>query len=183
MRTFLAIEIPEQIKRKVDQLITQEKKNQLPIKWTKFENLHITMKFLGEIEESKKLEIIPVLERTCKPFAPFNINLEGIGCFPHPGNPRVLWIGVKLGVAALTAIACGIEKDLSAIGFMKDKDFHAHLTIGRTRKFCKVDSFLAKPFTTEDFSVNSVTLFESILKPEGPIYSTLKKFNLSDRRM
>jgi 2'-5' RNA ligase len=178
MRSFLAIEIPGQIRKKVNQLITQEKKNRLPIKWIRFENLHITMKFLGEIDESKQREIIPVLERICKTFIPFNINLEGIGCFPHVRNPRVLWIGVKYGVTVLTDIACEIEKNLGAIGFIRDKHFHAHLTIGRTRKFCKVDSLLAKPFISENFPVNSITLFESILKPEGPIYQALKIFNL-----
>ncbi|MGB3340670.1 MAG: RNA 2',3'-cyclic phosphodiesterase [bacterium] len=178
MRTFLAIEIPGQIKRKVDQLITQEKNNRLPMKWIKFENLHITLKFLGEIEESKRREIIPVLERTCKTFTPFSINLEGIGSFPHPGNPRVLWIGVKYGVTVLTSVACEIEKDLGAIGFKKDEHFHAHLTIGRTRKFCKVDSILAKPFISENFPVNSITLFKSTLTTQGSQYEILAKFSL-----
>ncbi len=183
MRTFLAIEIPEHIRREVDQLIRQEKNNLLSIKWTKFENLHITLKFIGEIDESKKEEIIPVLERISETCAPFNMNLAGVGCFPHPGNPRVLWIGVKNGVTALTDIAGEIDQNIGALGFIEDKRFHAHLTIGRTRKYCKVDSILARPFFTEDFPVDSVTLFESILKPEGPIYSVLRKFNLSDRGM
>jgi len=181
MRTFLAFEIPDKIKKEVDRLIAEEKKKSLPIKWVKFENLHITLKFLGEIEESKIREIIPILEDTTKNFTGFDINLEGIGCFPHPGNPRVLWIGVKNGVTMLTDIAREIEKNLGAAGFQEDKRFHAHLTFARTRKFCKLDKILALPFTTEDFSVNSVTLFESVLKPEGPVYAALKKFNLSDR--
>jgi 2'-5' RNA ligase len=182
MRTFLAVEIPNKIRRKVDQLISEEKNKNLPMKWVKFENLHITLKFLGEIEESKIKEIISILEDTTKSYTGFDINLEGIGCFPHPDNPRVLWIGVKHGITMLTDIAREIEKNLGAAGFREDKRFHAHLTLARTRKFCKLDKILALPFTTENFSVNSVTLFESILKPEGPIYAALKKFNLSDRR-
>lgn len=178
MRTFIAIEIPRQIKKKIDQLIAQEKNNQLPIKWTKFENLHITLKFLGEIDDVKKREIIHVLEETSKAFTPFIVNLDGIGCFPHPGNPRVLWIGVKHGVAMVTDIACNIEKSMVDIGFMKEKRFHAHVTIGRTRKPCKIENILAKPFYSEDFSVESISLFKSNLTPQGPQYEILAKFKL-----
>lgn len=177
MRTFLAIEVPECLKKKIDQLIIQEKNNELPIKWTKYENLHITLKFLGEIDETMKQKIIPVLEKISKNFSPFKIGLSDIGCFPHPGNPRVLWIGVKQGASILTDIAGEIDKALYALGFIKDKRFHGHLTIGRTKKHCRIDHILTREFTSEEFTVDSVTLFRSSLTPQGPQYEILNKFS------
>lgn len=178
MRTFLAIELPEQIRRKVDRFIGEEKKNRLPIKWVKFENLHITLKFLGEIDDKKKQEILPALEETGNNKRSFQMNLEGIGCFPHPGNPRVLWIGVKLGHELLIDIAGELEEKLSQYGFKMEKRFHGHLTIGRIKKFCKVDDILTKTYKSEVFPVTAITLFKSALTPQGPIYEALDKFNL-----
>jgi 2'-5' RNA ligase len=83
MRTFLAVEIPEQVRRKVDRFINEEKKNRLPIKWIKIDNLHITLKFLGEIDEKKQQEILSVLEDISESKPSFQMDLEGVGCFPH----------------------------------------------------------------------------------------------------
>jgi len=178
MRTFLAVEIPKHIRKKINNFIEEEKSKGLPIKWVKFENLHITLKFLGEINEKKRQEILPVLEETGKSKRSFQMNLEGIGCFPHPGNPRVLWIGVKLGHELLIDIAGELEEKLSQFGFKMEKRFHRHLTIGRIKKFCKVDDILARTYKSEVFPVTAITLFKSSLTPQGPIYEALEKFNL-----
>jgi len=179
MRTFLAVEIPGYIRKKINNFIEEEKSKELPIKWVKFENLHITLKFLAEIDENKKEEIIPVVKELCKKYVRFNMNLQGLGCFPDPRNPRVLWIGVAQGKEILCNIARELEENLVQFGFKKEKRFHAHLTIGRIKKFCKVDDILAKNIDTEIFSVDSIVLFKSKLKPEGPIYQELEKFTLS----
>ncbi len=178
MRTFLAIEVPKHIRKKINTLIEEEEKKELPIKWVKFENLHITLKFLGEIDEKKKGEIIPVITDVSKKYTPFRMRLEGLGCFPGARNPRVLWIGVAECSEILGKIANELEEKLSQYGFKKEKRFHAHLTIGRVKRFCKVDDILEKSIDTEAFSVNSVTLFKSTLRPEGPVYEELKKFSL-----
>ena len=179
MRTFLAVEIPRQIRKKINNFIEEEKSKGLPIKWVKFENLHITLKFLGEIDENKKEEITPAIKELCKKYVRFNMNLQGLGCFPDPGNPRVLWIGVAQGNGMLCDIARELEEKISHLGFKKEKRFHAHLTIGRIKKFCKVDDILAKNIKTDAFSVDSITLFKSALKPEGPVYQELEKFTFS----
>lgn len=178
MRTFLAVEIPEQVRRKVDRFINEEKKNRLPIKWIKIDNLHITLKFLGEIDEKKQQEILSVLEDISESKPSFQMDLEGVGCFPHLKNPRVLWIAVQQGNEVLTDIANELEEGLSPFGFKTEKRFHGHLTIGRVKKFCKVDDILARSFKSEVFSACAITLFKSTLTPQGPIYETLEKFNL-----
>jgi len=178
MRTFLAVEIPRQIRKKINNFIEEEKSKGLPIKWVKFENLHITLKFLGEIDENKKEEITPAIKELCKKYVRFNMNLQGLGCFPDPGNPRVLWIGVQPGHELLIDIAGELEEKLSQFGFKMEKRFHGHLTIGRIKKFCKVDDILARSFKSEIFSATAITLFKSSLTPQGPIYEALEKFNL-----
>jgi 2'-5' RNA ligase len=176
MRTFLAIEVPEKIRKKIDDVIRDEKKRDLPIKWVKCENLHITLQFLGEIDENKKKEITPVLQEVVNKVTPFHISLEGIGCFPTPKKPRVVWVGVIQGKENLCSIAQKVETALAGYGFREEKRFHPHLTIGRIKKFCTVDEILKRQITSDPFVVDSIVLFQSTLKPEGPIYEALQTF-------
>jgi len=178
MRTFLAIKVPENVRKVVYDFAQVEAKKELPIKWVAFENLHITLKFLGEIDEDKRVEIKPAIVELGQRHSPFTIELEGLGCFPNPRNPRVMWVGVKQGGDALCAMAAELEKELARFGFEEETRFHPHLTIGRIKEFCRVDSILAKSISTSAFDVDSVVLFKSILKPAGPIYEELEKFAL-----
>jgi len=179
MRTFIAIEIPAKIRREIDKLIKEETRKNLPIKWVSFENLHITLKFLGEIDNKKKYDVTAVMNDVVKKIKQFIVTLEGLGCFPSLKNPRVLWVGVTQGDKEMIEVANELENSLAHIGFKKeDKKFHPHLTIGRIKTFCKVDEILQKTIKTEPFSVDAVVLFKSTLKPEGPIYEELQKFPL-----
>jgi 2'-5' RNA ligase len=176
MRTFIAIEVPEKIRKQIDDVITDEKKRGLPIKWVQYENLHITLKFLGEIDENKKREITPVLQEIANKVTPFHISLEGIGCFPTPKNPRVVWVGVIQGKDPLCAIVQNVETALSCYGFKQEKRFHPHLTIGRIKKVCNIVEILERQVASEPFLIDSIVLFKSTLKPEGPTYEVLQKF-------
>lgn len=179
MRTFIAVEIPKEKREIVWRLIKSEKERGLPIKWVEFENLHITLKFLGEIDEKKKEELSPILSEISKKYKPFNVSLEGLGCFPSPRNPRVLWVGVGEGDKELIRIAKELENSLIRYGFKKEeRKFHPHLTIGRIKTFCKVDDILERPIKTDSFLITSLILFKSTLKPEGPIYDELNRFPL-----
>jgi 2'-5' RNA ligase len=179
MRTFLAIEVPENVRKVIHDFVQKEAKKELPIKWVAFDNLHITLKFLGEIDEAMKEEIMPVIAEICEQRRPFRIELEGLGCFPNSKNPRVIWVGVKQGGDELCAIAAGLERGLVRFGFKEEQRFHPHLTVGRIKKFCKVEDILAKTVSTESFEVTSLMLFKSTLKPEGPIYTALENFPFS----
>jgi 2'-5' RNA ligase len=179
MRTFLAVEVPEATRKKIDDFVQLEAKRELPIKWVKFGNLHITLKFIGEIDEEKKIEISPVIKEIGNKYKPFQVQLSGIGCFPHPRNPRVLWVGVEQGNDTLCALSVDIEKALAGFGFKEEKRFHPHVTIGRIKKSCKVDHVLEKNIITDPFDVSAIVLFKSVLKPEGPIYTVLEHFPFS----
>jgi len=178
MRTFVAVEVPESVRRSIHDFITIEAKSELPVKWVAFDNLHITLKFVGEIDEKKKVDIVPAIDDVCRKQGRFRVRLGGLGCFPAPRNPRILWVGVKDGDAVLCHIAAELEKELREFGFEEEKRFHSHLTIGRVKKPCRVDGILEKDINTDAFEVSSITLFESTLRPDGPKYDALDRFTL-----
>lgn len=175
MRTFLAIELPEQVQKNIDNIIQEEKGKPLPVKWVARENLHVTLKFLGEVDEEKKDTILSVIQSVCTMHKPFEINIQGVGCFPNSRNPRVLWIGVSTGAEVLVRLAMDLEDRLSALGFKKEKRFHPHVTIGRTRKPCHPDEILRREFKSDLFYVNTVTFFKSTLTSAGPTYTALAR--------
>jgi 2'-5' RNA ligase len=179
MRTFLALEIPRPDREKILRIIDKFRDRQLPIKWVEFENLHITVKFLGEIDEEKKNAVADRLKEFCGIFPSFKACLSGLGCFPGPRNPRVLWAGVKLGEDQMRLLVHDLENLLARLGFREeDKPFHPHLTFGRVKAFCKVDDILAQEFAGEPFSVEALTFFRSQLRSEGPRYEVLDRFSL-----
>lgn len=179
MRTFIAVEIPEKQRKAIWDLITEQKKKNLPIKWVEFENLHITLKFIGEIDEKKLERILPQLSTISGRTKSFKISLESLGCFPGIRNPRVLWIGVNQGGDELIKLATEIENELYKIGIKKEeKKFHPHLTIGRIKSPCKVDDILNQTMKTDIFEVKEFILFKSTLQPSGPVYEKLKIFPL-----
>jgi 2'-5' RNA ligase len=177
MRTFLAIEIPAGIRKEIHAFV-QTVKDDRPIKWVGFDNLHITLKFLGEIDEAKKVLVESAGEEVASGFTPFEIALAGVGCFPGVRNPRVLWIGVTTGAEQVSNLARRIEDRFADLGFKEEKKFHPHLTIGRIKDFCPVSDLTEKVISTERFPVASLTLFKSTLKPEGPTYQGLSRIKL-----
>lgn len=179
MRTFIGVEIPDDQKKIVVNSIQEFKRLNLPVKWVEYENLHITLKFLGEIDENKLIQILPVLSSISNRTRSFTMQLENFGCFPAIRNPRVLWIGISQGSDESISLASDLENSLVKYGFKKEnKKFHPHLTIGRIRTFCKVDDIINRTIKTESFNINELILFKSTLLSAGPIYEKIKTFPL-----
>lgn len=178
MRAFLAIEVPASARRLIHGVIESESRKDLPVKWVAFENLHITLKFLGEIDEEKRAKISPSIAAACRGHKPFTAVLGGLGCFPGPRNPRVLWVGLKQGESAVCALAADLDEALAGFGLEKERRFHPHLTIGRVKRPCRVDGTIAQEILTDAFEVCRVVLFRSTLKPAGPTYDVLERFTL-----
>ncbi len=180
MRTFIAVEIPDNQKNIIWNSIQEFKKLGLPVKWVEFANLHITLKFIGEIDEKKLDRILTTLSSVSIRIKPFTVQLENAGCFPGIRNPRVLWIGVSQGSNELISLAADIENELSKYGFRKEnKKFHPHLTFGRIKTPCRVDEILNKTIKTEPFDMSEFALFKSTLLPSGPVYEKIKIFPLA----
>jgi 2'-5' RNA ligase len=183
MRTFIAVELPENIKNKIGELQAPLKRTNAFVSWVKPENIHITLKFLGEVPEEKINEVFSAIEIALKETKKFKINLKGMGAFPDFRRPRVIWVGTGKGGEELLSMANKIEEEMEKIGFPKEnRKFSPHFTIGRVKSPKNIEKLMEKvkstDFETEDIGVNEVTVMKSQLHPAGAIYTPLKKIPL-----
>ncbi|MDD2702747.1 MAG: RNA 2',3'-cyclic phosphodiesterase [Candidatus Omnitrophica bacterium] len=184
MRTFIAIELPEEVKEYLRRLQGKLKESGADVKWAAPRNIHLTLKFLGEVDENKTQEIAVLIEKTAKTTRSFVIHLSVLGGFPAINSPRIIWIGIDKGDIEVKDIAKNLEESLEAIGIpAEDRKFHSHITIGRTRSSLNRTS-LAKTLNelknspqaeNIEFPVRKITLFKSTLTPKGPIYEIIKE--------
>lgn len=178
LRLFIAIDIPEQIKEEISDLIEILKKYDADVKWIQPDNLHLTLKFLGETSDTLPEKIRESLLPIVSSYEPFFISIRSTGVFPHEKHPRVLWIGI-VDSDRLQSLKGDIDQKLSSVGFpMDDKNFHPHLTLGRVRSNKGMLS-LMKDFRMfhekffGDCIVDRIKLMKSDLKPKGPVYTCL----------
>jgi len=147
------------------------------------ENVHITLKFLGETNISQMEEIDKIIKDSIKDIDPFDIQLKGTGVFPNQNYIKVIWLGIKQG-EPLEIIAGKIDEQLSKIGFKKEKrGFSPHLTIARVRSSIRKDEILQiiekyRDVQFVNIRVDSIKLKKSDLTPKGPIYTTMKEVKL-----
>ncbi len=186
IRAFVGVRIDPDMVQKISEVQSQLKRSLTGIRWVRRENLHFTLKFLGAVKEEKVASIINALEQTIRAVPRFPINGRGIGVFPDIRRARVLWAGF-VG-EALGSLAMEVEKTLEPVGFEREKRaFRSHLTIGRWRNFDGRSEMLKQEIERRkdhDFGeswVEEVVFFQSILKPEGPVYSPLRVISLADR--
>lgn len=187
MRTFIAIELPQEIKDSLSKIQEQLKQSGADVKWVLPQNIHLTLKFLGEIDDIKLSKISEILEGTAKDKNPFQVRISSLGAFPKLNFPRVIWIGIDKGDAETREIAGRLEEKIAKIGIPReDRPFSSHITIGRTRSTLNRDKLvgdlgtLASNFggNNLEFLVTKITLFKSTLTPKGPVYEILKEANL-----
>jgi len=177
MRTFVAVEISDEgILKKIQTFQNNVKINAKPIK---INQIHFTLQFLGEIDQTKYKKVKDVLNEIS--FSKFQISLKNVGVFPNLKNPSVIWIGTeKEGAEQLTSLTNEIGMKLTTIGFEKNKKFKPHLTIFRVKKKISDISSIMKDFETKEFGSETITkikLKKSVLSPKGPEYSDLLEVN------
>jgi 2'-5' RNA ligase len=189
LRAFIAIELSQNLKDILSQLQERLKRSQADVKWVKPDNIHLTLKFLGNIDENQLGRIKEIMKMVAKDIYAFTLELSGIGAFPKKEYPRVIWVGLKHTVQEQAKeIACQLEKELSKIGIPKEKrPFSSHITLGRVRSsqgrkrlFDELIR-LEKNFLQEispSFIVCHISLFKSTLTANGPIYELLHTANL-----
>ena len=184
MRAFIAIDVSDEVR---DNLLKAQERigsKAAKIKFVERENFHVTLKFLGEIDEITAEEVKKALAEISKKHKKHRVRVKGIGVFPNPNYVRVIWAGVE-NDEGIKAIARDVEREMRRLGFKKDKDFVAHITIGRV-KFVRYKVELAmalKDLANEDFGefeVNAIELKKSTLTPKGPIYETVARFELAE---
>jgi len=184
IRTFIAIEIETKVKDDIAVWQSKLKKVADGVKWVDKNNIHITLKFLGNIEESQITDIKKAIEKSIEGIKSFEIEIKGEGCFPNINRPRVIWIGVERGKDILKEIAKNLENECEKLGFKKEKrPFSPHLTIGRVKRFMKSLTMLRKfleenDFPAKKFTATEIVLMKSDLKPTGPVYTPIEKIKL-----
>ena len=185
IRSFLAIEIDSLIIKKIEEILESLCPSPGDVKWVKPENIHLTLKFFGNIEEADVERIGSQIETVVSKEKPFFLRVRGMGAFPNSHSPKVIWWGIKEDGKKLESIHRKVEEKLEKIGFKSEKrPFSPHLTTGRVRssRGRKELSEAIKTFSEKDlgsFEVNSLVLFKSGLTPRGAIYSKLKTISFS----
>jgi 2'-5' RNA ligase len=182
MRLFIAVNLPEELKKEIGKFIGELKKTSTPLKWVEQENLHLTLKFLGEVKKEKVPRIIESLKSVGKTEALFELCLQGCGSF----GSRVIWIDAVQGTKECCDLAGKIDQSMAALGFTKEeRAYTVHLTIGRSKGANR--QLLGPLFEVMDknkdkffgrWQVTSFELIESTLTPKGPIYKTVEIFPL-----
>lgn len=183
IRAFVGVRIDPKMTQKISEVQSQLKRSLTGIRWVVQENLHFTLKFLGAVEEEKITSIIKAVGRVVRPAQPFSLTAGGIGVFPDIRKPRVLWVGLE--AQGLQTLSQEVEAALEPLGFAPEKrGFKPHLTVGRWRNFTAKAQRLKEEidhWKDQDFGqsrVEEVVIFQSILKPNGAVYSPLQIITL-----
>lgn len=183
MRTFIAIDLADDLKAAVQGLVQRLSATRADIRWVRPPGLHLTLKFLGEIDEGRAIKVKSVLAAVSSRHSPFRLALQGCGAFPNERRPRVLWIGFA-PEPRLLALQEDLEGELEKAGFPREeRPFRPHLTLGRVRGPAGVDRAvrtLAERSTEAEgvMDVKALTLFESRLHPQGADYISLGEYPL-----
>jgi 2'-5' RNA ligase len=177
-RAFVAIDIDEAIRQKLVSAQKRLEATGADLKLVEPPNIHITMKFLGEVPDEKISTVAEALRKAVASTVQFDVNVRGIGVFPNLHYIRVVWAGIAEGHDEIISVQRGIDQELQPLGFPKERDFVPHLTIARV-KTAKAKERLAafvKEMADAEFGVmraKAVELKQSTLTQKGPIYSTL----------
>lgn len=184
MRLFIAVELPSSIQSKLAEKIEIFKNPKDKITWVQPQNIHLTLKFLGDVSEEKVAQIKDAISSASLLFKPNACIIKGFGVFPDTRNPRVFWAGITDGADEIKGIAKELENRLEKMGFPAEKrDFVPHLTLGRI-KFIKdakyFDGLLEnhKDDLIADAVVRNILLVKSTLTQGGSIYTIIQKSEL-----
>ncbi len=172
IRTFIAFELPDDIKSHLGEVISCLKQKNRPVKWVHPEGLHVTAKFLGSIDESLVEPLSRDMDEIAALKKPLRVSLSGIGAFPDRRRPRVIWTGLKGDTDAMAQIAGEIDRMCARYGMKPEtRPFRTHVTMGRLKMPSVVD--LAQEVKAKEFSINRIVLYKSELSPSGARYIVL----------
>ena len=186
MRSFIAINLDDSLRNEIDRATANLKSGKWDVKWVAAANLHITLKFLGEITEDSVAELKEVLPSIASHNESFALKFKGVGIFPDRKRPRVIWIDI-LESDKLIKLQEQVEENLLTVGFNReDRPFSPHLTIGRVRSSAGKESLLGAVETLKDrdfgnIGVNNISLMKSDLRPGGAQYTSIAEFSLKRR--
>ena len=195
IRAFIAIELPDGLLKKIAELqkiIKKDVKGSRTVSWPRAHGIHLTLKFLGDVEESRVEEIYGALKKATAGFGPMRLKagggkegggVGGVGGFPNLKNPRVLWVGLD-GPEEFLKLQRSVEEAMQRLGFEKEeRPFKPHLTLCRIKspedaRILGHNIEKLKDFIDMDFEAGHLVLFKSVLSPKGALYTALKRIDL-----
>ncbi len=182
VRLFVAIEIPSGIKFQITQVVSQLRAARPDVKWELPEKLHVTLTFLGEVDEEMLPQIVLLLEGVAERTFPFSIRIAGSGFFPDKHDPRIIWVGIEDVEHKLEPLVESLETELASIGFEREeKEFHPHVTIGRIKTRKNLESLhrtiQSVTFESQPTRITEIVLIKSELRPEGSVHTIMQHFS------
>ena len=188
MRCFVAVPLPEPVRellRRVQEALARAEDE---VKWVERENLHLSLKFLGEVTEEQVSRLTELLNAEAVRWPTLRLSYAGIGAFPERGAPRIVWAGATGDLEKLAGLAAAIERAAEAVGVPREgRPFVAHVTLGRVRSLRNLKCFQAlvenqRGVPLGEAAVDKFVLYRSTLTSGGPIYEDLACFPLTADR-
>jgi RNA 2',3'-cyclic 3'-phosphodiesterase len=181
IRAFIALELPPSVISLLRRMQENLKSKGLRAKWVRPENIHLTLKFLGNINPGDIDKICGAMMDAASDFMAVHLVARGVGIFPSIKRPRVIWVGLGGQLQLLVNLQRALEDNLAALGFKKEtRPFKGHLTLGRFKK--NVNPNIIRQIVAEyanrdgeEFPVSRIVLFKSDLKPTGAVYSQIQQ--------
>ncbi|HXV85372.1 MAG TPA: RNA 2',3'-cyclic phosphodiesterase [Gemmatimonadales bacterium] len=177
MRLFIAVNLPSEVRRALWDAVEPARRPDPPVRWVQPDGLHLTLKFLGDVDAGRDPDIRAGLQAATHLARPFTVHLTGFGVFPNASRPRVFWAGCE-PVPALEVLQHRVEQEMDRLGFpLEGRPFRPHLTVGRARDgappgrlAAAADQLMTLTYASEVL-VTAVDLMESQLTPSGARYA------------
>ena len=185
IRVFIAIPLDGSLHTTLTEVVEKFALSKASVKWVAPENTHVTLKFLGSVDDEKDLPgVFAACERAAEGFAPIELEMRAVGCFPDMNRPRVVWLGIEKGAEQVERLQKKVENELQRIGFEREeRGFTAHLTIGRVKSQKGINNLCR--LLEEDRNVfigsmraNKISVMKSKTLPTGAVYTELKAIPL-----
>lgn len=186
-RTFVAVEIDQHTAARAAAVIDRLRAAGADVTWVAPRNLHLTLKFLGDVRNELLPAVIESLRGAARRVPPFTLEIHGVGAFPQLDRPRTIWLGARQGGEQMRLLAEAIERSLEPLGFAPEaRGYTAHLTIGRVRRPTAALRSLSELMRRQsdqavgEIAVEQIVAMASTLTPRGPIYEPLARVPLSE---
>lgn len=189
LRTFVAVNLSSELVRRIRQLARDWSRYATGVRWVGEQQLHVTMKFLGDVDENEVYRVCQVVRESCHELSPFFATCASVGVFPHWQRPHTLWLGIGQGRETLIAWQADLERRFGDLGFpLERRGFTPHITLGRVERgrsgqLTPLADHLAQlsDQTWGDFPVQEAVVYASELSPRGPHYAVLGRLPLATR--
>jgi 2'-5' RNA ligase len=185
IRCFIALNLSPELKGRLAELEARLKEAGADVSWVKPENIHLTLKFLGEVEEERIPPIKQAIQAALQDEGPLFFSLAGLGTFPNPRSPRVVWVGIEGEKERLSQLQERLEQAMEKVGFSREaRPFSPHVTLGRMRSrrgSSALVDLLGRLASSElgTLKAQSIELMRSQLHPAGAIYTIMESFPLA----